>query len=96
MMNLYVLSRAAEFTLIRKNSFEEFTSVRQRELRLTVYQNCLLLPLQGETSKLSDEGFLVLPALDDDFQTFFESVSRLGRGLVLACHCRNPGLMFTS
>jgi hypothetical protein len=79
--------------LIRKNPFQEFASVRHSELGLTVHENCFLLPLQGDTSKLGDEGFLVLPALDDDFQTFFESVGRLGRGLVFACHCRNPGLM---
>ncbi len=45
MVNFYVFFRAAKFTGIRKNSLKEFTSVFHEKLRLSINENCILLPL---------------------------------------------------
>ncbi len=94
MVHLYLLFRSAEFTLVRKDSFEEFTPVRHKELWLMVYQDCILLPLQRDTPKLSHERFLVIPSLDHDLEALPWTVGRLGCCFVLACHRSNRGLMF--
>ena len=45
MVHLYLLARAAEFTPIRQNSFQEFIAVDHDELGQVVNEDHLLLPL---------------------------------------------------
>ena len=94
MVDLYLLFRSAKFALIRKDSFEEFTPVRHQELGLMVYQNCVRLPFQRETPKLGNERLFIVPSLDHDLEALPWAVGRLGRCLVLACHCSDRGLVF--
>lgn len=52
-MNLYLLSRSAEFALIRQNSFEEFAPVRHEKLGSMINQDGVLLSFKGDPSELS-------------------------------------------
>ena len=65
MMNLYFLSRAAEFTGIRSHPLEQFAPVGHDELRKAINQDSLVVPLEGNTSEVRHQRLFVVAALDN-------------------------------
>jgi hypothetical protein len=94
MMNLYFLSRAAEFTGIRSHPLEQFAPVGHNELRKTINKGGLVLPLERNTSEVGHKRFLVVVALDNDLQTFSWPIRRFDGGFVLFGHLRHGRPMF--
>ena len=89
MMNLYVLSRAAEFTRIRSHPLEQFAPVGHDELRKAINQDSLVLSLEGNTSEVRHQWLCVVATLDNHLQAFPWPMNRFDGGFVLFRHLRD-------
>ena len=86
MMNLYLLSRAAEFTSVRQHPLEQLAPVGHDELRMAINKDSLMLSLERNPPKVSHQRFLVLTTLHDHLQALSWPMFRLNGGFVLPCH----------
>jgi hypothetical protein len=84
MVHFAMLLGSAKFASIRQEPFDELVATAIKAPRDNVVEDCVLLSSERDTTKVGDQWFFVLTAVNRDFEAF--------HGPVRGMHCGAVGV----